>query len=133
MIIDRNAAYTAPIDLRLDLNRLNKVKLRAHFNLYNNETSDICHWHIPATHYLESWGDARSYDGTVTIVQPLIAPLYEGRTAYEVLPLFSENYDRKPYDIVKDYWRDQRDRELRSAIRPEFPAHPILLGDVALD
>jgi molybdopterin-containing oxidoreductase family iron-sulfur binding subunit len=105
IIIGGNPAYNTPIDLRLDLNRLNKVKLRAHLSLYDDETSDICHWHIPATHYLESWGDARSYDGTVTIVQPLIAPLYEGRTAYEVLALFSENYDRKPYDIVKDYWR----------------------------
>ncbi|MDX6403753.1 MAG: hypothetical protein QOH70_1208 [Blastocatellia bacterium] len=105
IIIGGNPAYNTPVDLRLDLNRLNKVKLRAHLSLYDDETSDICHWHIPATHYLESWGDARSYDGTVTIVQPLIAPLYEGRTAYEVLALFSENYDRKPYDIVKDYWR----------------------------
>jgi molybdopterin-containing oxidoreductase family iron-sulfur binding subunit len=107
IIIGGNPAYNTPADLKLDLNRLNKVKLRAHLNLYNNETSDICHWHIPATHYLESWGDARSYDGTVTIVQPLIAPLYEGRTAHEVLALFSENYDRKPYDIVKEYWRSQ--------------------------
>src|SRR5206468_8109890 len=62
---------------------------------------------IPGVHYLEAWGDVRSYDGTVTIVQPLIAPLYEGRTAHEVLALFSDNYDRKPYDIVKDYWRGQ--------------------------
>ena len=107
IIIGGNPAYNTPVDLRLDLNRLNKVKLRAHLSLYNNETSEICHWHVPAAHYLESWGDARSYDGTVTIVQPLIAPLYEGRTAYEVLALFSENYDRKPYDIVKDYWRTQ--------------------------
>ncbi len=107
IIIGGNPAYNTPVDLRLDLNRLSKVKLRAHLSLYNDETSDICHWHIPATHYLESWGDARSYDGTVTIVQPLIAPLYEGRTASEVLALFSENYDRKPYDIVKEYWRGQ--------------------------
>ena len=105
IIIGGNPAHSTPIDLRLDYDRLNKVKLRAHLSLYNNETSNICHWHIPATHYLESWGDARSYDGTVTIVQPLIAPLYEGRTAYEVLALFSENYDRKPYEIVKDFWR----------------------------
>ncbi len=107
IIIGGNPAYNTPVDLRLDLNRMNKITLRAHLSLYNNETSDICHWHIPATHYLESWGDARSYDGTVTIVQPLIAPLYEGRTKYEVLALFSENYDRKPYDIVKEYWRGQ--------------------------
>jgi len=105
IIIGGNPAYNTPVDLRLDLNRLNKVKLRAHLSLYNNETSDICHWHIPAAHYLESWGDARSYDGTVTIVQPLIAPLYEGKTSHEVLALFGDNYDRKTYDIVRDYWR----------------------------
>src|SRR5207247_8251378 len=105
IIIGGNPAYNTPVDLRLDLNRLNKVKLRAHLSLYNNETSELCHWHIPAAHYLESWGDARSYDGTATIVQPLIAPLYEGKTAHEVLALFSDNYDRKPYDIVRDYWR----------------------------
>jgi MoCo/4Fe-4S cofactor protein with predicted Tat translocation signal len=105
IIIGGNPAYNTPFDLRLDFNRLSKVKLRAHLSLYNNETSDICHWHIPAAHYLESWGDTRSYDGTVTIVQPLIAPLYEGKTAHEMLALFSDNYDRKPYDMVKDFWR----------------------------
>jgi len=104
IIIGGNPAYSTPVDLRLDLNRLNKVKLRAHLNLYNNETSEICHWHIPMTHYLESWGDARAYDGAATIVQPLIAPLYEGKTAYEVLALFSDNYDQKPYDMVRNYW-----------------------------
>jgi MoCo/4Fe-4S cofactor protein with predicted Tat translocation signal len=107
IILGGNPAYNTPVDLRLDKSRLDKVRLRAHLSLYNNETSEICHWHIPATHYLESWGDTRTYDGTVTIVQPLIAPLYEGRTAHELLALFSDNYDRKPYDIVKEYWRGQ--------------------------
>ncbi|HBB94009.1 MAG TPA: molybdopterin oxidoreductase [Blastocatellia bacterium] len=104
IIIGGNPAYNTPVDLRLDFNRLEKVKLRAHLNLYNNETSEICHWHINAAHYLESWGDARAYDGTSSIVQPLIAPLYEGKTAYEVLALFSDNYDQKPYDMVRNYW-----------------------------
>jgi MoCo/4Fe-4S cofactor protein with predicted Tat translocation signal len=108
IMIGGNPAYNTPVDLRLDFNRLNKVKLRAHLSLYNDETSELCHWHIPAAHYLESWSDARSYDGTATIVQPLIAPLYEGKTAHEVLALFSDTYDRKPYDIVKDYWRSYR-------------------------
>jgi len=105
IIIGGNPAYNTPIDLRLDLSRLSKVKLRAHLSLYYNETSDICQWHIPAAHYLESWGDTRAYDGTVTIVQPLIAPLYDGKTAHEMLALFSDNYDKKPYEIVKEYWR----------------------------
>src|SRR5438552_11926924 len=107
IIIGGNPAYNTPVDLRLNFDRLNKVKLRAHLSLYNDETSELCHWHIPAAHYLESWSDASSYDGTVTIVQPLIAPLYEGKTAHEVLALFSDNYDRKTYDIVRDYWRTQ--------------------------
>jgi molybdopterin-containing oxidoreductase family iron-sulfur binding subunit len=105
IIIGGNPAYNTPIDLRLDLNRLSKVKLRAHLSLYNNETSDICQWHIPMAHYLESWSDTRANDGTVSIVQPLIAPLYDGKTAHEMLALFSDNYDKKPYEIVKEYWR----------------------------
>jgi molybdopterin-containing oxidoreductase family iron-sulfur binding subunit len=108
IILGGNPAYNTPVDLRLDFNRLEKVKLRAHLNLYNNETSEICHWHINAAHYLESWGDARAYDGTASIVQPLIAPLYEGKTAYEVLGLFGDNYDRKPYEIVRNHWSGQQ-------------------------
>ncbi|HXI26019.1 MAG TPA: TAT-variant-translocated molybdopterin oxidoreductase, partial [Pyrinomonadaceae bacterium] len=108
IMIGGNPAYSAPVDLRLDKNRLDKVKLRAHLNLYNNETSEICHWHINAAHYLESWGDACAYDGTAMIVQPLIQPLYEGKTAYEVLALFSDNYDQKPYDIVRNFWSRYR-------------------------
>jgi len=105
IIIGGNPAYNTPVDLRLDFNRVDKkVKLRAHLSLFNNETSQICHWHIPMAHYLESWGDARAHDGTVSIVQPLIAPLYEGKTAYEMLALFSDNYDQKPYDMVRGYW-----------------------------
>jgi molybdopterin-containing oxidoreductase family iron-sulfur binding subunit len=106
IIIGGNPAYNTPVDLRLDYNRVDKkVRLRAHLSLFNNETSQICHWHIPMAHYLESWGDARAYDGTVSIVQPLIAPLYEGKTAYEMLALFSDNYDQKPYDMVRNYWK----------------------------
>jgi MoCo/4Fe-4S cofactor protein with predicted Tat translocation signal len=125
IILGGNPAYSTPVDLRLNFDRLNKVKLRAHLNLYNNETSEICHWHIPAAHYLESWGDARSYDGTVTIVQPLIAPLYEGKTANELLALFSDNYDVKAYDMVKEFWRGQQ------ASIPSSSAAPPSTGKLA--
>jgi molybdopterin-containing oxidoreductase family iron-sulfur binding subunit len=63
---------------------------------------------VPAAHFLETWGDTRSYDGTITIMQPLIEPLHEGKSAYEVLALFSDQYDRRPYDIVKSYWQTQK-------------------------
>ncbi len=108
VIIGGNPVYNAPADMKLTFERLQKAKLRVHLSEYRDETSNFCHWHVPAAHYLESWGDARSYDGTVTIMQPLIEPLYEGKTAYEMLAVFSEQYDRKPYEIVKSYWQSQR-------------------------
>ena len=106
IIIGGNPVHNTPTDLKLDFERLKKVKkLRVHLSEYRDETSEVCHWHVPAAHYLESWGDTRSYDGTVTIMQPLIEPLYDGKTAYEMLAVFSDQYDRKPYEIVKSYWQ----------------------------
>ena len=58
--------------------------MRAHLGLYEDETSALCQWHIPEAHFLEAWSDVRSDDGTVTIIQPLIAPLYGGKSAHEV-------------------------------------------------
>src|SRR5258705_7027120 len=71
-----------------------------------DETAEFCHWHVPENHYLESWSDARAYDGTASIVQPLIAPLYDGKNIHEVVQLFlKENFDKKDHDIVKEYWQ----------------------------
>jgi molybdopterin-containing oxidoreductase family iron-sulfur binding subunit len=100
VILGGNPVYNTPLDLKLDFERLKKAKLRVHLSEYKDETSELCHWHVPAAHYLESWGDTRSYDGTVTIMQPLIQPLY-------LLAVFSEQYDRKPYDMVKSFWQLQ--------------------------
>ncbi|MFN2511587.1 MAG: TAT-variant-translocated molybdopterin oxidoreductase [Pyrinomonadaceae bacterium] len=105
VILGGNPAYNTPADLKLDQNRLFKTKLRVHLSSHKDETSELCHWHIPEAHYLESWGDTRSFDGTATIVQPLIEPLYGSKNAHEVLAVFSPQYDRKAYDIVRDYWR----------------------------
>ncbi len=110
VIIGGNPAYTTPNDLKLDFERLKKAKLRVHLGLYQDETSQLCHWHVPEAHYLESWGDTRSYDGTVTILQPLIQPLYDGKTAFELLAVFSDQYDRKPLDIVKAFWQTNRNQ-----------------------
>jgi molybdopterin-containing oxidoreductase family iron-sulfur binding subunit len=104
VILGGNPAYNTPADLKLDQNRLFKTKLRVHLSSHKDETSQLCHWHVPEAHYLESWGDTRTFDGTTTIVQPLIEPLYGAKTAHEVLAVFSPNYDRKAYDIVRDYW-----------------------------
>ena len=111
VIIGGNPVYNSPADQKLTFERLDKkVALRVHLSEYKDETSELCHWHVPAAHYLESWSDARSYDGTVTIIQPLIQPLYDGRTAHEMLALFSDQYDRRPYDIVKGFWQQEQSK-----------------------
>lgn len=106
VILGGNPVYTAPADLEFAENFL-KVKLRIHLSLYEDETSELCHWHIPEAHFLESWGDARAFDGTVSIIQPLIAPLYGGKSASELLAVLLGQPDRSAHDIVHDYWKDQ--------------------------
>ncbi len=103
VILDGNPVFTAPADLRF-AERLGKVPLAVYYGLYADETAHLCHWNVPATHPLESWGDARAFDGTVTIIQPLIAPLYDGRSAHELLAAFTPQSGRRMHDIVKDYW-----------------------------
>ena len=107
VMLGGNPVYNTPADLKLDFNRLAKAKLRVHLSQHKDETSEVCHWHVPESHYLESWSDTRSFDGTVSIVQPLIEPLYGSKTAHEVLAVFSPQYDRKAYEIVREYWQSQ--------------------------
>jgi molybdopterin-containing oxidoreductase family iron-sulfur binding subunit len=103
VILGGNPVFTAPADLRF-AERLAKVGMAIYHGLHVDETAFLCHWNVPEAHPLETWGDARAYDGTVTITQPLIAPLYEGRSAHEVLATFTAQSDRRTLDIVKDYW-----------------------------
>ncbi len=104
VIVGGNPVYTTPADLKLDAERMKKVRLAVHLSQYDDETSELCHWHVPQTHFLEEWGDARAYDGTVTIQQPLITPLYNGKSICELLAAFTDNPDRRGYDIVRQYW-----------------------------
>jgi MoCo/4Fe-4S cofactor protein with predicted Tat translocation signal len=103
LILGGNPVYTAPGDLKF-ADALNNVQLRAHLSLYDDETSALCHWQIPETHFLEAWSDARAYDGTASIVQPLIAPLYGGKSAHEVLAALTDRPERSSYDIVREFW-----------------------------
>ncbi|HEY2415173.1 MAG TPA: TAT-variant-translocated molybdopterin oxidoreductase [Pirellulaceae bacterium] len=106
LILGGNPVYTAPADFEL-AEILPRVPLRFRLGLYADETSQLCQWHLPEAHYLESWSDARAFDGTASIVQPLIEPLYQGRSAHEVLAVLNE--ERKPGDeIVRGYWRENR-------------------------
>jgi molybdopterin-containing oxidoreductase family iron-sulfur binding subunit len=103
IIGESNPVFSAPADFDFK-NAIKKVPLRIHSGLFFDETAAECQWHIPASHYLEAWSDARTIDGTVSIVQPLIQPLYGGKSAHEVVATLSDRPERNGYDIVREYW-----------------------------
>jgi MoCo/4Fe-4S cofactor protein with predicted Tat translocation signal len=105
IILGGNPVFDAPADFQFHT-ALTKVPFRAHLSHYYDETSMLAHWHIPEVHSLESWSDARAHDGTVSIIQPLIAPLYNGRSAHEVLGTMIGGMDQSPYDTVRAYWKN---------------------------
>ncbi|HTS38619.1 MAG TPA: TAT-variant-translocated molybdopterin oxidoreductase [Candidatus Solibacter sp.] len=105
IILGGNPAYDAPADLNFaDALKNSKIPMRVHYGLYHNETAELCQWHVNATHDLEAWGDARAYDGTVSIIQPLIAPLYGGKSALEFVALLNGQADATGYDLVRAFW-----------------------------
>ena len=106
MILGGNPVFDAPADLDIT-SAMGKVPLRIHHGVYQNETSVYTHWHVNAAHFLEDWSDTRAINGMVSIVQPLIAPLYGGRSAHEVLAVFNGQPDISAYDVVRAYWRSQ--------------------------
>jgi len=106
-ILGVNPVYNAPADLDF-LNNLRRVRTRIQLSLYEDETAEQCHWHIPDAHFLEAWGDARAYDGTVSIIQPLIAPLYDGKSAHEILAVLAGQAGTTGHEVVRGYWEKQK-------------------------
>ncbi len=113
LILGENPVYDAPADLEFESALRGAIssgalKLAVHSGLYNDETADYAHWHVPAAHYLESWSDGRAFDGTIGVIQPLIAPLYDNHSAHEIVALFTGDSDKSPHDLVRGYWQSQR-------------------------
>jgi molybdopterin-containing oxidoreductase family iron-sulfur binding subunit len=100
LILGGNPVYDAPVDLGF-ADALKKVTNTAHLSGYVNETSTQCAWNLPESHYLEAWGDARSWDGTVSVVQPLIQPLYDSKSAIEVMALLAGDSVIGGYELVR--------------------------------
>jgi molybdopterin-containing oxidoreductase family iron-sulfur binding subunit len=125
LILGSNPVYTAPADFGF-AQAMEKVPLRIHLGLHTDETSALCHWHIPQAHFLEAWSDARAHDGTASIVQPLIAPLYGGKSAHEVLATMTDRPEQTGHDIVNAYWAtrfgDSRPAAARTTPNPAFTA-----------
>ena len=121
IVMGGNPAYDAPADLGLK-ELLPNVRFSARLGLYEDETSALCHWHIPQTHFLEEWGDARAFDGTISIIQPLIAPLYGGKSACELVALLAGQPGQSNHDMVRSYWKTRaaggRGAPKKAAARP---------------
>ncbi len=112
LILGGNPVYTMPVDLDF-AGALATVEHSIHLSTAFNETSRSAVWHLPETHALEAWGDARAADGTPSVIQPLIAPLLNGRSAVEVLEQLTGDATageataiRSGYDVVRETWLD---------------------------
>ncbi|MGA9421701.1 MAG: TAT-variant-translocated molybdopterin oxidoreductase, partial [Rhodanobacteraceae bacterium] len=106
LVLDRNPVYDAPVDLQF-ADALRTVPHLVHLGLYRDETGALAEWHLPRAHELESWSDARAFDGTASLMQPLIAPLYHGRTPHEVLAMLLGDDLREAHALVRRQWRTQ--------------------------
>ena len=104
VILNANPIYSSPADLDF-LSAFNKAKMVVHLGANQDETGQIAHWHIPAANPLEYWSDARAYDGTVSIVQPLIDPLYGGRSAHDVFQAVLNEPLQSSFEAVRETWR----------------------------
>jgi len=109
LILGGNPAYDAPADLEFaSALKSNAVGLKVFLGTHRNETAELCQWHVPEAHYLESWSDARAYDGTVSIIQPLIEPLYGGKSAHEIITILAGQSGLIGHELVQGYWQKQR-------------------------
>jgi MoCo/4Fe-4S cofactor protein with predicted Tat translocation signal len=105
VIIGGNPAYDVPVDHDFE-SSLAKIPHTIHLSTHIDETSSQVEWHIPRTHFLESWGDARAVDGSLSIIQPMIAPLFDGRMDVEFYELLATGQDLRGYDIVRSTWKN---------------------------
>ena len=103
LILGGNPAYTAPVNFNL-ASLIQKVPVSLRLGLYEDETTACCQWHIPQAHYLEAWGDARSWDGACSITQPMILPLHGGISAIELLAKIIKDDKTDGLSIVKRAW-----------------------------
>ncbi|MGF1553270.1 MAG: TAT-variant-translocated molybdopterin oxidoreductase [Paracoccaceae bacterium] len=123
VVIDANPVRTAPADLGFDA-LMDRVALKVHLGARRDETALACDWHVPRAHELESWGDARALDGTVTIQQPLIRPLTDGRTPQQLVAALAGDLDPDARGLVWRHWETHgegdRDAFWRAALIAGF-------------
>jgi molybdopterin-containing oxidoreductase family iron-sulfur binding subunit len=104
LILGANPVYQAPVDLGFG-DALAKVGFSVHLGLYPDETAARATWHVPQAHDLEAWSDARAFNGSATILQPTIAPLYGGKTAAELLAIVNGQGEPTSLEVTRGYWQ----------------------------
>jgi molybdopterin-containing oxidoreductase family iron-sulfur binding subunit len=119
IILGGNPVYNTPTDLKFS-SLINKVKNTIHISPYYDETSSRCGWHIPQAHYLESWDDATSIDGTDSIIQPMIEPLFGGKTSAELLNYIISNELESAHKIIRKTWSSLNDSRWKKALYDGF-------------
>ena len=130
VMLETNPAYDAPPDIGFE-QVLRKLPFSVHLGLYRDETARAVRWHVPATHGYEQWSDGRAFDGSASIAQPIIAPLYRGRSAHELLTLLANGQEQAGYALVRHFWQAgsrARDDELfwQDALR-----HGVIAGSAS--
>ncbi len=119
LVLGGNPAYDAPADVPFvsELQRLTTAVdpsgkptfFTAHLGTHEDETSFYCQWHVPESHYLETWGDARAFDGSASIIQPLIVPLSDAsRSVSEMIETLLGRRDRGAYEVIRSYWQSRQ-------------------------
>jgi molybdopterin-containing oxidoreductase family iron-sulfur binding subunit len=104
-ILGGNPVYSAPADFEFH-HALIKVPFSLHLSDREDETSFLTTWHLPATHFLEEWGDSRSEEGRLSTIQPMIEPLFGGRSAIELLQILRSGEERSGYQLVRETWQE---------------------------
>ena len=103
VVLGGNPAYDVPADLAF-ASKLSRACATVRHGLYDDETSKVCQWHLPQAHFLEAWGDARGWDGTAGVVQPLIEPLYDGTSAIELVATLIDGKRTHGHELVRGSW-----------------------------
>ncbi|MEO1236502.1 MAG: TAT-variant-translocated molybdopterin oxidoreductase, partial [Planctomycetota bacterium] len=124
LILGGNPVYNAPADLDFAAG-ITKVNRSIHLGAYEDETTPYCDWHLPEAHYLECWGDGRAWDGTICLQQPLIEPLFEGKSAMEVLALVSGDEATAGYDLVRRAWSSAVGAKSYDVRTSSWPGGPV--------
>jgi MoCo/4Fe-4S cofactor protein with predicted Tat translocation signal len=106
VILSQNPVYNAPASLNFEA-ALRKARLVVRLGQFFDETSRWSHWHVPEAHYLETWSDCRAFNGTITIQQPLVEPLYQGKSAHEILTILLAKPDQNSHEVVKGFWQSE--------------------------